>query len=104
MPSVFFYISGHGFGHSIRQIEIINALRANAPDDLHVCIRTAAAPWLLTRSLARPFVLLPGETDTGVVQIDSLRLDERATIELGVIVLRRSAQPRGGRGCPAGST
>ena len=82
MPSVFFYISGHGFGHSIRQIEIINALRANAADDLHVCIRTAAAPWLLTRSLDRPFALLPGETDTGVVQIDSLRLDERATIEL----------------------
>jgi L-arabinokinase len=80
--SVFFYISGHGFGHSIRQIEIINALQAMAGDAVPVFVRTSAAPWLFTRSVDRPVVMLPGETDTGVVQIDSLRLDERATIEL----------------------
>jgi UDP:flavonoid glycosyltransferase YjiC (YdhE family) len=81
MRSCVFYISGHGFGHSIRQIEIINALRAAAPE-AHIAVRTSAAPWLFTRNVRGPIVLLPGETDTGVVQIDSLRLDERATIEL----------------------
>jgi L-arabinokinase len=82
VPAVFFYISGHGFGHSIRQIEILNALRTMAPADLDLFVRTSAAPWLFSRSARGPFVLLPGETDTGVSQIDSLRLDERATIEL----------------------
>ena len=31
-PSVFFYVSGHGFGHASRQIEVINALGALRPD------------------------------------------------------------------------
>jgi hypothetical protein len=82
VDSVFFYISGHGFGHSIRQIEIINALQTIAGDAVPIFVRTSAAPWLFTRSVNGTFVILPGETDTGVVQIDSLRLDERATIEL----------------------
>src|SRR5687768_13374619 len=82
MSSCVFYISGHGFGHAIRQIEVINALGAAAPDDLRICIRTSAPPWLFTRNVVGPVVQLPGETDTGVVQLDSLRLDEQATIEL----------------------
>lgn len=85
MKSVFFYISGHGFGHSIRQIEIINALHALAPDKTRTFVRTTAAPWLFTRTVRAPFVVLPGETDTGVVQIDSLRLDERATIDVASV-------------------
>ena len=31
VPTVFFYISGHGFGHAVRQIAIINALCDVAP-------------------------------------------------------------------------
>ena len=81
MPTVFFYISGHGFGHAVRQIAIVNALRVLAGDGIRVCIRTSAPAWLFERSVAGPFELLPGETDTGVVQVDSLRLDEAATID-----------------------
>ncbi len=79
MPAVAFYISGHGFGHASRQIEIINALGASRPD-LTIVVRTSAARWLFERTLRAPIVLLPGECDTGVVQIDSLRLDERETM------------------------
>ncbi len=44
-------------------------------------VRSQVAPWLFQRT-ARPAVeLMPVETDTGVVQIDSLHLDARATIE-----------------------
>ena len=85
MSSVFFYISGHGFGHSIRQIEIVNALLADAAGDVRICVRTSAAPWLFTRTVRGSIVLLPGETDTGVVQIDSLRLDERATVDVASV-------------------
>lgn len=78
--SVVFYISGHGFGHASRSIEIINALVDRRPD-LKVIIRSSVAPWLVHRT-ARPGVeLSPIQVDTGVVQLDSLNLDATATIE-----------------------
>ena len=81
MPAVCFYISGHGFGHASREIEIINALqRAGAPG-LRILIRTSAPAWLFERTVHPPFTLLSGPTDTGIVQIDSLRLDEAATVQ-----------------------
>jgi hypothetical protein len=80
LPSIFFYISGHGFGHSIRQIEIINALLRIAPD-LPIAVRTNAAAWLFGRTVRGRVTLQPGDVDPGVVQIDGLRLDERGTIE-----------------------
>jgi hypothetical protein len=73
-PAVIFYISGHGFGHAIRQIAIINALHALRPA-LPIVVRTAAPEWLFTRTTCGASTFLAGETDTGVVQIDSLRLD-----------------------------
>ena len=78
---IVFYISGYGFGHAIRQIEVIKALLDQAPDGIHVVVRTGAPEWLFTRAIRNSIVVLPGEVDTGVVQLDSLRLDERATIE-----------------------
>lgn len=80
-PAVFFYISGHGFGHAIRQIAVINALVADAGDRVRVFVRTSAPRWLFDRSADRAIVLLPDAVDTGVVQIDGLELDELASIE-----------------------
>ncbi len=80
MPAVFFYISGHGFGHASRQIEVINALGARRPD-LAIVVRTSAPHWLFERTARVPISFLPAECDTGVVQIDSLRLDEALTIQ-----------------------
>ena len=80
MSGVCFYISGHGFGHASRQIEIINALGPLLPADCNILIRSTAAPRLFERTLDVPFTVLPGETDTGVIQFDSLRLDEAETV------------------------
>ena len=80
MASVFFYISGHGFGHSTRQIEIINTLGALRPD-LAIVVRTSAARWVFERAVRVPVNLIAGECDTGIVQFDSLRFDERTTIQ-----------------------
>jgi hypothetical protein len=79
VPAVAFYISGHGFGHASRQIEIINALGAASPET-PILIRTSAPPWLFERTLRVPATLIAGEIDTGVVQIDSLHLDATETI------------------------
>jgi L-arabinokinase len=78
-PLVVFYVSGHGFGHASRQIEIINALLGGA-EPPRVMVRTWAASWLFDLTLAGSVEFAPVECDTGIVQIDSLRLDERETI------------------------
>ncbi len=77
--NVAFYISGHGFGHASRQVEIINAFAARCPD-VAVLVRSTAARWLLERTIKVPFDLVAQPTDTGVIQIDSLHLDAAATI------------------------
>jgi hypothetical protein len=77
--SVVFYISGHGFGHASRSIEIINALIERKPR-LRVIIRSSVAPWLVERTAHPNVTLSPVEVDTGVVQIDSLNLDAPESI------------------------
>src|SRR5690606_7892922 len=79
VPTIAFYISGHGFGHASRQIEIINALAPRLPEGWSLVVRTAAARWLFDRTLRARVTFLAGECDTGIAQIDSLRLDEAQT-------------------------
>ncbi len=76
MPStIVFYISGHGFGHASRSIEVINALVDRATGS-RVVVRSRSR--LAGDAHRAPGVRLePVECDTGVVQIDSLHLDER---------------------------
>jgi UDP:flavonoid glycosyltransferase YjiC (YdhE family) len=78
-PRVVFYISGHGFGHASRSIEVINALRRRLPG-LSVAVRTRAARWLFDLTLIEPVDFADLECDTGVVQTDSLHLDAGETI------------------------
>lgn len=80
MPTVAFYISGHGFGHASRQIEIVNALAHRIPG-VRLVLRTAVARWLLERTIEPPFALHSAPCDTGIVQIDSLRLDAQSTVD-----------------------
>lgn len=76
---IVFYISGHGLGHASRDIEVMNALHARRPD-LPIVVRTSAAKWLFDLTAQAPIILDEVECDAGVVQIDSLRLDEQETI------------------------
>src|SRR5688572_9046578 len=77
--SVVFYISGHGFGHASREVEVINTIGADRPD-LTIVLRTAVLHSLLTRPLRTPVVRLEGPCDTGVIQRDSVTHDDEATI------------------------
>jgi hypothetical protein len=78
VSSVVFYISGHGFGHASRELEVIHAVAARRPD-WSIVLRTEVSPSLLERSLRVPYTLLPGPSDTGVVQRDSVTNDDEAT-------------------------
>jgi len=74
-----FFVSGHGFGHASRQVEIINALGLRRPD-LRIVIRSAVQPGLLARTLSVPYTLRPGVCDTGIVQATSVSHDDTATV------------------------
>lgn len=74
-----YYISGHGFGHASRSIEVINALLALRPD-VPVVVRTAAPRWLFDLTVRGAIGFEPLDTDPGVVQHDSLSLDAAETI------------------------
>jgi hypothetical protein len=77
--TIVFYISGHGFGHASRAIEVINALIDRRPN-LRAIIRSSVAPWLVSRTVRAGVELSPVEVDTGVIQLDSLHLDAPKTI------------------------
>ena len=73
-----FYISGHGFGHASRAIEVINAVAAQAPST-PIIIRTAAAKWLFDVTLRAAAEYHHVVCDVGVLHTDSLHLDIAAT-------------------------
>jgi L-arabinokinase len=73
-----YYVSGHGFGHASRSIEVIRELGTLEPRS-RIVVRTTAPAWFLEGSLGAGIERQVVETDTGVVQIDSLRLDEDET-------------------------
>jgi L-arabinokinase len=77
--TIVFYISGHGFGHASRQVEIINALVGLDPA-CRIVIRTAVEAGLLARTLAVPYRLLDGACDTGIAQPTSVAHDDEATV------------------------
>jgi hypothetical protein len=89
VSSVFFYVSGHGFGHASREIEIVNALIGGAGHACDIVIRTSAAKFLFDRTVRGDFTYLGGPCDTGVVQIDSLHLDAFETIAQAAAFYRR---------------
>jgi L-arabinokinase len=76
---IVFYISGHGFGHATRDLEIIRHLQQNQPD-ARIVVRTSVPAWFLEKSARASLDVQPCETDTGIVQIDSLQLDEAETV------------------------
>jgi len=76
---IVFYTSGHGFGHASRDVEVINALGRLAPG-IAVAVRTSAPRWLFDLTFTRDVRFAPLECDTGVVQLDSLSLDEAETM------------------------
>jgi L-arabinokinase len=75
---IVFYISGHGLGHASRDIEVINTILERRPD-IRIVVRTSAPRWFFDTFVRGPVEMQPVEVDTGVTQIDSLRLDEADT-------------------------
>jgi hypothetical protein len=77
--AIVFYISGHGFGHASRSIEVINAILAKRPET-RIGVRTSAPRWLFDLTVRGKVSFSTLECDTGVVQVDALTLDEADSI------------------------
>lgn len=77
--AIVFYISGHGYGHASRMIEVINAIFARRPET-RIGVRTSAPRWLFDLTVKGRINFSNLEADTGVVQIDSLTLDEADSV------------------------
>jgi L-arabinokinase len=73
-----FYISGHGFGHATRSVAVIDDILHQRPC-YRIVVRSSVPAGFLTSAGRASVDVQHAETDTGVVQIDSLRLDEAET-------------------------
>ena len=96
--AIVFYVSGHGFGHASRTIEVINAVLASRPET-RIGVRTSAPRWLFDLTVKGKIVFSTLECDTGVVQVDALTLDEADTIRRawafhGDLVSRAASETR----------
>ena len=75
-----FYITGHGFGHAMRAVTVMKALRQRDPS-LHFFVRTTAPAALLQREIDPPVHITSVQTDTGCVERGILYTDEEKTVE-----------------------
>jgi hypothetical protein len=85
---IVYYISGHGFGHAVRSIQIINELLGRG---CQVCIKTTAPAFLFKDGLSHSLDVVPEGFDVGLWQLDNIRFDLKKTKEK-VKKLLRSAE------------
>ena len=85
---IVFYVSGHGFGHTSRSIEVIHAVLRARPD-VQIVVKTSAPLGLFSRTLHGRSELVELQCDAGMVQIDSLNMDAGASIRQAVEFQKR---------------
>ncbi|KAM6550206.1 hypothetical protein CsatB_000014 [Cannabis sativa] len=74
-----YYVTGHGFGHATRVVEVVRHL-IMAGHDVHVV--TAAPPFVFTSEIQSPRLFLRKVLlDCGAVQADALTVDRLASLE-----------------------
>lgn len=78
---VCFYISGHGFGHAARTMQVVKSLAEMAPE-VSIHIKTSTPRWFIESNLSpQHFTYHFQENDIGVVQTDSLHLMPEKTFQ-----------------------
>jgi L-arabinokinase len=88
MPHVAFYITGHGFGHATRMGAVANAMAAQIPA-LRLTVVSTTPEWLIRLDFPAATALRRLALDVGVVQHDSIRLDQVATLRAYAHLLER---------------
>jgi hypothetical protein len=78
-PSLYVAITNHGFGHVTRTASVLAELQQQCPELLLIVVTTAPR-WLLEAYLTSDFIHRQRRLDIGVVQGDSLTIDQGATL------------------------
>jgi hypothetical protein len=79
MSKIRYYISGHGLGHAARSCQIINTLRRRH-GDIAVEVVSDAHPWFFKGFLDPAVPVRRQRLDIGVLQRDSLHMNEEQTL------------------------
>lgn len=87
-----FYITAHGYGHASRSCDVLRALREQSPETpIHV-IADLPEDFFTTRLPPGPWRFRRARFDVGMVQLDSIRVDVRATLKECRALLERAPQ------------
>jgi hypothetical protein len=78
LPKIVYYISGHGYGHAVRSIQIINELLRLG---CTIIVKTITPAFLFQEGLSRPVEIISQSFDVGLDQIDNVRFDLEKTKE-----------------------
>ena len=90
-PAIYFAITAHGFGHAVRAASVAEAVRQLDPE-IQLFLVTTAPRWLLEAYIQGDYIHRPRALDVGVIQADSLTMDQGATLaELRRLGDRRAA-------------
>lgn len=84
---IVFYTSGHGLGHASRDIELIDAI-IRRRSGVKIVVRTSVRSRVFDRIRGPRVLVEPCDTDPGIVQLDSLRLDVEATARDAAVFYR----------------
>ena len=79
MKRILFYISGHGYGHATRCLEVIKKIQL-FDQNCEVHIQTSAPEWLISLNLIN-YKLIPKTCDIGAVQKNSYDVDQKSTLD-----------------------
>src|SRR4051812_28560553 len=80
MAAIAYYITGHGFGHARRSVEVIRELRGLRPA-VEGYFRTTANPAIFEELSAPKIHLERVELDPGAIEKDLFTIDHAATAE-----------------------
>ena len=78
--SIAYYITAHGYGHGVRSCDIIRALNTLRPEMRIVLVSDLPESFFRNRVDLVANSLRPGSFDSGMVQLDSIRVDVEATL------------------------
>ncbi|OLP17086.1 glycosyl transferase [Leptolyngbya sp. 'hensonii'] len=80
MTILYVAVTNHGFGHATRAASVVAEIKRLCPE-IGVVMVTTAPHWLLSAYIPDPFIHRPRALDVGVIQSDSFKMDQAATLE-----------------------
>jgi len=91
MQNITFYITGHGYGHATRSLEIIKTLM-RADENIFFHIISNVPDWQFKLNLTRNYKLYPSQIDMGAIQKNSYSVDKLATLKHAEALYSRKSE------------